>query len=91
MERGPVVRTGTLLLEGVVEGVDPLEDLGRGAVAEDCVGARVVGEDGVGWGGLGVGSAGSVGRRMVLIGLRGHCQTVWFGWMCDNNGDWKEI
>ena len=84
-----MVRTGGLLLEGVVEGVDPLEDLGRGAVAEDCVGARVVGEDGVGWGGLGVGSAGSVGSvgsagsaGMVWIGLGGHISNDRVGREC---------
>ena len=78
-----MVRTGTLLLEGVAEGVDPLEDLGRGAVAEDCVGARVVGEDGVGWGGLGVGSAGSAGSAgMMWIGLGGHMSNDRVGREC---------
>lgn len=87
-----MVRTGTLLLEGVAEGVDPLADLGRGAVAEDCVGARVVGEDGVGWRGLGVGSAGSAGSvgsagsagsaQMMWIGLGGHMSNDWVGCEC---------
>ena len=87
-----MVRTGTLLLEGVVEGVDPLADLGRGAVAEDCVGARVVGEDGVGWGGFGAGSVGSAGSagsaqsaqsaQMMWIGLGGHMSNDRVGREC---------